>query len=102
MNLTKIATLLVLSVGALSSPLQAVLPPLYQTSKELSAVLQGDLLGKALPAGEPILEIRRNSQGYEITTLHYHVQANVIYKTSDRPGPAQFEVEFEKANRINP
>lgn len=102
MNIIKIAVMTIFCAGAFTSDLQAVLPPLYQTSKELSVVLQGDNLGKALPSGEPILEIRKNSQGYEITTLHYHVQANIIYKASDRPGPAQFEVEFEKADKINP
>ena len=102
MNTTKIAAFLILCAGAFASPLQAILPPLYQTSKELGEILQGNQLGKALPAGEPILEIRKNSQGYEITTLHYHVQANIIYKPSEHPGPAQFEIEFEKANKITP
>lgn len=102
MSTTQIAAAILLSLGTFSSSLQAVLPPLYQTSKELRMVLEGDLLGKALPDGEPILEIRKNDKGYEITTLHYHVQANIVYKPTGRPGPVQFEVQFQKADKINP
>lgn len=102
MDTTKIAVALLLCLGSFTTSLQAILPPLYQTSKELRMVLEGDQLGKALPDGEPILEIRKNDKGYEITTLHYHVQANIVYKSSGRPGPAQFEVEFQKADRISP
>jgi hypothetical protein len=102
MNKTKIAAALILSLGAFITPLHAILPPLFQTSQELKAVLDGDRLGKALPSGEPIIDIHKNDKGYEIITAHYHVQANIVYKQTGRPGPAQFEVEFEKADRINP
>lgn len=101
MSTTKIAAALLISLGTFSASLQAILPPLYQTSQELRQLLEGDRLGKALPSGEPILEIRRNEKGYEITTAHYHVQANINYIPTGHPGPAQFEVEFQKADKIS-
>lgn len=102
MNSYKIAAAILLSLGTLSTPLNALLPPLYQTSQELRMILENERLGKALPDGEPILEIHKNEMGYEITTLHYHVQANIVYKSASRPGPAQFEVEFQKAIKVQP
>lgn len=100
MNFIKIVTAtLLLNLGLFSTHLQALLPPLYQASQELRMILEDERLGKALPDGEPILEILKNDKGYKIITLRYHVQANIIYKPASRPGPAQFEVEFQKAKK---
>lgn len=98
MSMLKIAALVILSFSTVS--MEAILPPLYQTSKELRALLEPERLGKALPDGEPILEIRKNKDGFEIVTPRYHVQANVIYKQTGRPGPAQFEIQFADAEKV--
>lgn len=80
--------------------LDAALPPLYQTTAEIERVLKGVVLGHLLPDGDPILEIRKNELGYEIITLNHSLQAKIIYKPQNQPGPAQFEVEFEEPGSL--
>lgn len=94
-------TALALSAALFNTHLNAILPPLYQTAQELKMILENDRIGKVLPSGEPIVDIHKNENGYEIITPHYHLQANVIYKPAERPGPAQFDIDFQKADKIN-
>ena len=80
----------------LTFPLLSVLPPLYQTRDEIKQILLDDRLGEVIPDGEPILKIKRNDKGYKITTNKHTLQVNVNYKPLSRPGPAQFDFEFEQ------
>ncbi len=73
----------------------ALLPPLYENIAEIKAILEDQRFGKLLQSGETIEEIIKVKDGYEINTNHHQLRAKVIYKPISRPGPAQFDIEFE-------
>jgi hypothetical protein len=91
----------ILGVMLFSGVVNAALPPLYQTGAELHSVLNLDELGKYLPDGEPILEIRKNEQGYVIITNKHTLQAEVVYQPATRPGPARFQIKFHEPIPLN-
>lgn len=96
-SMKKYLLLLCLS-SALS--LSAALPPLYQSSNEIKAILSSESLGSALSAGELITTIQKNKQGYEITTNRRHVQVDIVYEPNQKPGPAQFKLQFHEATPL--
>lgn len=83
----------------LTAQLGAVLPPLFQTAEEIRTILKGDELDHVLPSGEPIVEIRRINNGYELLTLRYRLQAEISYIPQKNPGPAQFKVHYSPAEK---
>lgn len=74
---------------------EAALPPLYQTSKEIVSIMTDDQLGKKLQSGEVIEKIEKNEDGYEISTNKNKVQVKVVYQPAERPGPARYHLVFE-------
>jgi hypothetical protein len=83
----------------LTAPLGAILPPLFQTAEEIQTILKGNELGRVLPSGEPIVEIRKTDSGYELLTAHYRLQAEISYLPQKQPGPAQFKVHYSQAEK---
>ena len=75
---------------------QAALPPLYQSTAEIKALMTDDRLGEKLQSGELITGIQKNDQGYEIITNQHRLQVNVDYLPGNRPGPAKFNLRFEE------
>lgn len=92
----KLSIILSTYLSLLALPLVSVLPPFYQTRDEIRQILSDDRLSESIPDGEPILKIKRNDKGYKITTNKHSLQVNVNYKPLSRPGPAQFDFEFEQ------
>lgn len=84
-----------LALLTVSGSAYALLPPLYQTAGEIQAIVSDSQLGSKLQAGEPIIDIRKNSKGYEIITNKHRVQVTFEYKKTARPGPAQYILHFE-------
>ena len=82
-------------------PLQAVLPPLYQTANEIKAILASEELGTHLSSGEVIVKIEKQENGYEITTNYNHLLVSITYEPVNRPGPAQFTLKFQKTQPLN-
>ncbi|MFI0434511.1 MAG: hypothetical protein ACH350_02130 [Parachlamydiaceae bacterium] len=78
--------------------LEGVLPPLYQTSKEMIAILSDEQLGKTLQSGEVIEKMEKNDHGYAIITNKSHLQVSILYEEAKQPGPATFKIDF--GNRI--
>jgi hypothetical protein len=74
---------------------EALLPPLYQSTAEIKAILADDQLGKKLQSGEIIKKIKKNAQGYEIITNHHRLQVTVENEPSQGPGPAHFKLIFD-------
>lgn len=74
--------------------IEAVLPPLYQTSKEIIMIMSDEQLGKKLQSGEVIEKIEKNDLGYEITTNKNQLQVNVVYEPLQQPGPAHYNLLF--------
>jgi hypothetical protein len=85
----------------LTSSLEALLPPLYQTADEIAAVVKEHELGNALPSGEPIVGIRKTENGYMVFTTNHQVEATIVYEPATRPGPARFSVKFQTPENIN-
>lgn len=75
--------------------IEALLPPLYQTSSEIKAMMENKQLGQKLQSGEVIEKIEKNDQGYEITTNKNRLQVNVTYENQSYPAPAQHNLSFE-------
>lgn len=73
---------------------EALLPPLYQTSAEIQAILSHDQLGHKLQSGEGILKIEKNDAGYEIITNRHRLQVYVEYEAAKQPGPARYQLHF--------
>lgn len=73
---------------------EALLPPLYQTSGEIKAIMSDDQLGQKLQSGEVIEKIEKNDYGYEITTNKSHVQVSIVYEHATQPGPAHYKIYF--------
>ena len=78
-------------------PINAVLPPLYQTANEIKAILASEDLGVYLTSGEPIMMIEKVENGYEIKTNRHKLNIEIIYQPMKHPGPAQFVLKFQKA-----
>lgn len=72
----------------------AALPPLFEDIAEIKAILDDQKLGQLLESGESIREIKKVEKGYVIKTNQHKLLAKVIYKPNNRPGPAQFDIEF--------
>lgn len=72
----------------------AVLPPFYQSTREIQTILSDPRLSASLGSAEPIMEINRTETGYEVLTLHYRLEIDRVYKPQPMPGPAHFELEF--------
>lgn len=80
----------------LFTDIQAILPPLYQTSAEISAIMNDEQLGNIFHSGEMIEKIEKNENGYQVTTKDNTVQVNVVYKSLSKPGPGKFDLHFEE------
>lgn len=76
--------------------LTALLPPLYQSSAEIKAILSDEKLSSVLQSGDLIIDIKRIDKGYLIVTNHREIEAKIVYKKMEQPGPAKFEVVFEQ------
>lgn len=74
----------------------ALLPPLYQSVKEYKALLNDPRLEKNLGSGELIKTIERKDNRFEITTNKQTLRVDIVYKKQRQPGPAEFELEFQK------
>ncbi len=87
--LTTVASLTLLS------SLEAALPPLYQTSAEIKAIMMDPQLGQKLESGEVITKIEKTGKGYEIFTNQHRLQVDVIHQPAERPGPIPYVLEFQ-------
>lgn len=84
------------NLQSVQSPLGA-LPPLANSLRELSAILNDRRLSDALGSGAFIESIQRTESGYLITTAKETLEIEVIYfQTDGRIGPGQFELVFAK------
>lgn len=87
------------SIILLSSNLNALLPPFYESRKEYLALLNSKELEDKLGSGQMIQSISRTDNGFEIITPKYVLNVNVIYKHTRKIGPAEFQLEF---NQLQP
>lgn len=76
---------------------EALLPPLYQGSAEIKAIMEDEQLGQKLGSGDVIVKIEKNDPGYEITTNKHRLQVFVEYERAPQPGPAHYKLRFGDA-----
>jgi len=79
-----------------SLPTWALLPPLYQSVKEYKALLNDPRLEKTFASGEFIQSIERKESGFTVTTNKQILKVDIVYKKQRLPGPAEFQLEFQK------
>lgn len=84
------------SLLCLSSPLSAILPPLYESLKEIKSIVNSPDLTARLQSGELITKIERNDAGFEITTNQHTLQIDVEYIPTGRIGPAEYKLFFHE------
>ena len=84
------------TVLALTTTVEAALPPLYQTSKEIKDILGNPEFDQKLHSGEVIESIQKNDKGYLVSTNYNTLQVNIIYQKTERIGPAAFTLQFEE------
>jgi hypothetical protein len=82
--------------AAIHSPCLAILPPLWQGTAEIKAIIEDKRFGENLQSGEVIEEIKRTETGWLVRTNKNELRVTITYLPATRPGPAQFEMEFER------
>lgn len=82
---------------AISFPVYAVLPPLYQTAKEIDALVTSEELGRFLTSADVIMRIDKIDTGYLITTNKHRLYVDVIALPQQQPGPVRFTLHFNPA-----
>ena len=82
--------LILLSIGTL----QAALPPLAQSSREIEAIVSDSRLYQSLGGHNAISQIIRIEGGYEVYAGQHAIQVFVHYLPPKVKGPVPFELEF--------
>lgn len=90
-----LSTILFLS---LSNNAYALLPPFWEGVAELKAIFSDDKLKDYFDSADVIQSITKTPDGYLIITNRSQVNANVQYQPQDRPGPAKFQIVFQRKN----
>lgn len=90
----------ILAALMMTLQVEAILPPLYQTSSEIKAMMEDIQLGQKLQSGEVIEKIEKNEQGYLIVTNKSQLQVKVIYQPSQGPGPAHYKLYFDDSTPL--
>jgi hypothetical protein len=85
---------LVLATSALSSSLQAALPPLYESLSEYKSLLGSEELSNKLGSAEGIQDVKRTEKGFRIATKKYNLDVDIVFEPQSQPGPAKFHFIF--------
>lgn len=81
-------------------PCFCALPPLWQSVREIEAILESEELGKHFEAHAPIIEISKIGNGYLIRTEKQEVVVEVRYLPGKMMGPTNFELKFNGSNGL--
>lgn len=76
---------------------EGALPPLYESTKEIQAILGSPELGERLSSGEVIEKIEKTSSGFAIVTNQHRLEVDVVYKPQNYMGPQSFKLVFKEA-----
>lgn len=80
----------------LAGHLTAALPPFYQSTKEIQALLADPEFHELLGSAEAIRGIVRTESGYAVTTRTRTVLVDVRYHALGHPGPVPFSFHFNE------
>jgi len=88
---------LIFVLSFLSSIGFAVLPPLYQNTKEIKKILNDDRLYEKLGSDQIIENISKSNTGWIITTSKYKLKIDVEYLPKSKIlGPIDFKLNFQE------
>lgn len=74
----------------------AALPPLYQSLREIKAIISYERLINELGSAEAVIGIKKVENGYLVKTFRYELKVDVIYIPQEMVGPAKFELKFNQ------
>ncbi len=77
-----------------STSIQAVLPPYYQSLKEYQALLDDPQLKELFNSAEMLVDIKREEKRFIIETSQNILIVTVEYEKPTQPGPAIFKFTF--------
>lgn len=83
-----------------SSSMFAALPPLYQSLREIDAVISDERMAEYFTSADYIEVIKRNEEGFLITSNKRMVQVDVEYIPAKMVGPSKFQLHFHEAQDI--
>lgn len=75
----------------------ALLAPIYESGREIKMILDDPRLEKSFGAGQMILSIVKNEQGYVVETQDYKLQVKVTQSPTGKIGPVGLKVDFGDA-----
>lgn len=78
-----------------ASPSYALLPPYYESTKELIDILNNNEVATKITSGRPIQSIEKTENGYKITARECTLDVFIKYKERKDGfvGPAQYEIQ---------
>ena len=79
----------------------ALLPPFYQSVKEIESILQDERFTSDANSPYPILEIKKVEGGYLIVTSRSQQFVEIHYIPQDMVGAAKFELQFHEKECID-
>jgi len=94
MKLLKASLGIVLFQSMISIGLEGALPPVYESIRELQALIDSPELVPALEGVAPITEIQRRDNRFIVVTPNKTIEVTVVYQPVDHPGPAKFYLDF--------
>jgi hypothetical protein len=81
---------------------EAVLPPLWNSVREIQAILKDEQLGHFLTSADLIEEIRKEGDGYYILGSQHACRVQVIYTPLPQGmvGPSPFHLVFSTTDKF--
>lgn len=79
---------------------EGLLPPLYESIKEIQAILGSPEIGERLQSGEVIHNIEKTSSGFALVTNMHRLEIAVVYQNQDKMGPASFKLVFGEPKEL--
>ncbi len=76
-----------------NTSLFALLPPVYESIKEIQTVLENPIFSKF--SGEVITAITKKETGYQVETTNYIFFAEIKILPPSKIGPLEFTVSFQ-------
>ena len=82
----------------LSTASYAAMPPFFQSSREINAILANTEVQQKLGTGRNIHSIVHEGNNYSIIARECGLTVTVVYIPTTIPGPAQFKLKVGQVN----
>jgi hypothetical protein len=95
----KIITTMTFAIICTAQSAFALISPLNQSVKEIISILTDPTI-KQLGQNNPVLDVKKNEQGYLVITKETQMLVEVIYTPVRRTGPLKYELVFHDAEPL--